>query len=298
MTAALAGQIDDHTVAGWTGRSPHAVQDGVRVFDEEPDLLRGLDDATADLLRRRAISPKLWVDAGPWSPAADDRRFEGAVGLLVVDGLLTRTLELDGRRCPELVGAGDVLRPWDEAEASVSYEASWTALERTTLAILDDRFARIACRWPSIMIELLSRTVQRSRSLAFHLAIAHVRHAELRLHMLVWHLADRWGRVTPDGVHVPLRLTHEIIAQLACMRRPTASSALNALCRAGELARCADGTWLLTGSPPVPRHAWDQGGSASAARTTPPRRSTARSSSASARWLKESRISLAPSPEE
>ena len=43
---------------------------------------------------------------------------------------------------------------------------------------------------------LLGRSVDRSRSLAFHFAIAHVRHAEVRLRMLFSHLADRWGRVT------------------------------------------------------------------------------------------------------
>ena len=30
--------------------------------------------------------------------------------------------------------------------------------------------------------------------------------------MLLWYLAERWGRVTPDGVIVPLRLTHETLA--------------------------------------------------------------------------------------
>jgi CRP-like cAMP-binding protein len=89
-----------------------------------------------------------------------------------------------------------------------------------------------------------------SRTLAFHLAIVHVRHAETRLHLLLWHLADRWGRVTPQGVHLPLALTHERLAHLVCMRRPTASTALQRLSKAGELRRMRDGTWLLTGTPP------------------------------------------------
>lgn len=247
MCAALAGFVESgHSRRGRL----EVVRDGVRVFDAEPDLLTGLGPAESDLLRRRAVSPQLWIEPGPWSPPD---ALAGSIGLLVVDGLMIRTVELDGRRCPELVGAGDVLRPWDEQDASIAHTTTWRALERTTAAVLDDQFARIVCRWPSIVAELLSRTVQRSRSLAFQLAIAHVRHAELRLHMLMWHLADRWGRVTPDGVHLPLPLTHEVIAQIACMRRPTASSALNALARGGELARRADGTWLLTGSPPAPR---------------------------------------------
>ena len=238
---------------GWAdGRALGPRVDAVRVFDEEPDLLDGIDERGAELLRRRAAAPRVWVDSGPWSPPAADDRFGASLGLLVIEGLMIRTVELEGHRCPELVGAGDVLRPWDEVDGSVSYATSWTALERTSLAVLDEQFTAIVCRWPSIMVQLLSRSTQRSRSLAFHFAIAHVRHAELRLHMLFWHLADRWGRMTPRGVHLPLRLTHEIIAQLACMRRPTASSAVNQLARSGELARQPDGTWLLTGSPPTP----------------------------------------------
>ncbi len=219
--------------------------------DEDPDLLCGLDRSTTDLLRRRVVTPKLWVAAGPWTPPADLERSRTTLGLLVVDGLIIRSIHLNGRKCPELVGAGDLLRPWDhDHDDAVAVSVSWKALERTTIAILDERFMAAVCRWPTIMSELLSRTVQRSRTLAFHLAIVHVRHAQTRLRMLLWHLVDRWGRVTPDGLHLPLALTHQTLADLACMRRPTASTALQHLCRAGELERHRDGTWLLKGERP------------------------------------------------
>jgi CRP/FNR family transcriptional regulator, cyclic AMP receptor protein len=66
---------------------------------------------------------------------------------------------------------------------------------------------------------------------------------------LFWHLAERWGRVTPDGVLLPLTLSHRMLGQLVGARRPTVSTALGALTRAGEVSRALDGTWLLTGSP-------------------------------------------------
>lgn len=227
-------------------------EDLVRVFAADPDLLRGLDPSATELLRRRAAVPKVWVDAGPWQPSLDAEGMSGCFGFLVLEGLMIRSLEVEERTCPELIGAGDLLRPWDHVEEScVPSQSSWTALERTSLAVLDERFAAVVARWPTIMSGLLSRTVQRSRSLAFHLAIVHVRHAETRLRMLLWHLADRWGKVTPNGVHLPLALTHELLAHLVCMRRPTASTALQRMTRAGELERRADGTWLLTGDPPL-----------------------------------------------
>ncbi len=224
--------------------------DVVRVFDKDPELLAGLDPAATDLLRRRAVVPKLCVDAGPWS-APMEGASPGSLGLLVLDGLMIRSLDLAGRKCPELIGAGDVLRPWDgERDGSVTMSVSWTVLERTTVAVLDERVAPVICRFPTIMSALLSRTIQRSQTLAFLLGIAHIRHAETRLHTLLWHLADRWGRVTPAGVHLPLALRHETLAQLVCMRRPTASTTLQRLARAGEVERRRDGTWLLTGQPP------------------------------------------------
>ncbi len=226
--------------------------DLVRVFDYEPDLLADVDARSADHLRRRAAAPRLWVEAGNWVPPRDDA-VRRSFGLLVLDGLMTRSISLFGRECPEIVGVGDLLRPWEDGhtETSIGASATWTALERTSLAILDERFADVVCRWPGVITALMSRSVQRSRSVSFHFAIAHVRHADTRLLMLLWHLADRWGRVTPAGVHVPLRLTHELMARLACMRRPTASTALQRLSRRGELLRRSDGTWLLTGDPPT-----------------------------------------------
>ncbi len=226
-------------------------RDLVRVFDDDPDLLSGLDPATTDLLRRRVVTPKLWVEAGTWTPMACPEHSPTTLGLLVLDGLIVRSVHLNGRNCPELIGAGDLLRPWDrDQEDAVAASVSWKALECTTMAVLDERFVTAVCRWPTIMSALLSRTVQRSRTLAFHLAIVHVRHARARLRMLLWHLADRWGRVTPRGVHLPHALTHKTLADLACMRRPTASTELQHLCRDGELERNCDGTWLLTGERP------------------------------------------------
>ncbi len=223
--------------------------DVVRIFKAEPDLVADLDPRTAAFLTQRVVTPKLSVEPGPWEPPPRDARSSRSLGLLVVDGFLLRTLELRGRRCPELVGPGDVLRPWEDIE-SPAEEATWTALGGASIAVLDEQFGAIGARWPSIISQLLTRSIQRSRALAVNLAIVHVRHADLRLHLLLWQLADRWARVTTDGVHLPIRLTHALLADLACMRRPTASSALNVLVRRGEVVRRDDGTWLLTGQPP------------------------------------------------
>ncbi len=49
--------------------------------------------------------------------------------------------------------------------------------------------------------------------------------------MLLWHLADRWGRVRSEGVVLPLRLTHSVLADLVAARRPTVTTSLSELAR-------------------------------------------------------------------
>src|SRR3712207_6988597 len=61
----------------------------------------------------------------------------------------------------------------------------------------------------------------------------------------LWHLGERWGRMSPAGVVVPLSLTHEAIGRLAGAERPTVSLALTALADAGVVLRREDGAFVL-----------------------------------------------------
>jgi hypothetical protein len=230
-------------------RGPRAPRDAVQVFEHDPDLIGDLDERTAAHLRQRTVVPRVWLEPGAWAPAATFGAGTppGCLGLLVVDGLLTKSLRIGGRDCPELLGAGDVLRPWDfEQTEWDEHGRRWRVLTPTTLAILDHRFAAIAGRWPTVFDRLLQRTSVRAQGLAFHMALAGVRRAEPRMLMLLSHLADRWGRVTAEGVVLPLPLTHELLGHLACLRRPTATVALHGLMKAGLLTRRANGMWVLT----------------------------------------------------
>jgi DNA-binding transcriptional MocR family regulator len=67
---------------------------------------------------------------------------------------------------------------------------------------------------------------------------------------ILWHLAERWGRMTLDGVALPLTLSHRLLAQLIGARRPTVSTALGQLAARGEVVRLPGGSWLLKGTPP------------------------------------------------
>jgi CRP/FNR family transcriptional regulator, cyclic AMP receptor protein len=226
---------------------------GIRLLEAQPDLTEGLEgDELADA-RRHVVARLDNVDAGPWDPAAQYELDPAFFGLLVIDGMIARDVELGGRRCSELLGPGDLLRPWeydDRDFASVPSESALHVLEPARVAVLDGRFARVACRYPALVTKLIGRTLRRSRWLAILLTISSMPRVDARVQALLWHLADRWGRVTVDGVVVPVRLTHEMIGRLVGAHRPSVTTALSELSRTNRLRRLPHG-WLLLGDPPA-----------------------------------------------
>lgn len=225
----------------------------IRLLDADPDLGEGLSKADFRAAHQHAVCAIRALPVGKWRSEAEsfDRAGELGIGLLLLDGLLLRDVQIGNTGCAELLGAGDLLRPWDEDRSfsSAWVGVRWRALEPTSLAVLDRRFVAVACRWPSLIDRALGRSVQRSRSLAFQLAACRLKNLDVRLQYLLWHYAERWGRVGPDGVSLELPLTHEILARLACAQRPSVTSALGDLMRRGDVAR-RDGGWLLRGAPP------------------------------------------------
>src|SRR4051812_36377254 len=105
----------------------------VAVLDADPDLGQGLDGEELALARRYLVA-ELWVlEPGAWeAPPAP-----AGLGLLVLEGLVSRTVELGRAKCAELLGAGDLLRPWEEnpAGALLASDSRWEVLEPTRLAV-------------------------------------------------------------------------------------------------------------------------------------------------------------------
>jgi CRP-like cAMP-binding protein len=121
-------------------------------------------------------------------------------------------------------------------------------LQPTRLAVLDERFLLASLRYPGVVDALFARSVRRTRWLAVRLVVNQLVRLEDRLMLAMWGLAERWGRVTPDGVIVPMGLTHSALARLVGARRPSVTSALGELARDRVLERTDEG-WLLRGDP-------------------------------------------------
>jgi CRP/FNR family transcriptional regulator, cyclic AMP receptor protein len=221
----------------------------ISVLEEDPELGDGLAPERLASARRHASASVIDVVSElPTSWPADLR---SGPGLLVLDGLLLRRVGLEGRFGGELLGRGDLLRPWqiEDSGNSLAQTSGWRVLQRARVALLDLDFTRRIAAYPEIHGQLLARAIRRSRYLALSMAIMHHPKVETRLQLLLWHLADRWGRVHPDGIHLPIKLTHMVLSELVGARRPTVSAALGAIERDGRITRNGPG-WVLHGSPP------------------------------------------------
>jgi hypothetical protein len=240
-------------VAGRSEAATGSTPAELHLFAFDPDLLGGLEPRLAADVRERVTAPRLRVDPGPWGYTPAPEAMADHFGLLVIDGLLVRTVALGQREASEVIGPGDVIRPWDACDVvwSVAWCVEWRALVPLTLAVLDPRFADEIAPFPTIAAQLLRRSTLRAQALVHQAAIAQVRHASTRVLLALWHLADRWGTVTRESVRVPVPLTHQLVAQITCLQRPTVSAAVRQLTQAGEISRSADGGWLLHGDPPV-----------------------------------------------
>lgn len=161
---------------------------------------------------------------------------------------MIRRVTAGKRSACELFGPGDLIRPWDtdgEYEP-LPISVDWNVLRPTRLALLDTAFALRIARWPSITSRIVSRVAQRARYLALTQAVTHLPRVYARLLILFWLLAERWGKVSPEGVYITLPLTHEILAMLVGAHRPPVTIALQRLSRAGLLTRARSDRWLLT----------------------------------------------------
>jgi len=224
----------------------------VRLLEADPDLgalLTGQRraDAERELNVRRHDVP-----VGHW----DVERLSGTspdhIGLLLLDGVLSRELVVADQVSAELLGPGDLVRPWQTGNRAnlLPVDAVWSVLAPLDVAVLDRRFAADVARYPEVTSVLLDRLGERSVRLGTTQAISQLTRVDRRLRALFWHLAERWGRVSSQGVIVPLTLTHRILGQLVGARRPTVSTALAELAEREELVRRPDGSWLLRGDPP------------------------------------------------
>ena len=226
----------------------------VRVLDEDPDLGGALTRERFEQARQVVVAPVEEYEPGPWSTGFDVSQ-PGALGLLVLEGLISVQITAERRTNLELLGAGEVIRPWAElGPGSVPATQDWTVRVPARVAFLDARFARATLAFPEIVAKLMDRLVVRARGLSLLLALNAIPQLHDRVLLALWHFADRWARVTPQGVELRLPLSHADLSHIVGASRPSVSGAIGQLRAEGLLEAIPGGGWLLLGEPPPDLH--------------------------------------------
>ncbi len=224
-------------------------RESVQILEADPGLGEGLSGGQLAVARGAVVAFVQRLGAGLWR-GADEQVPAG--GFLVLEGCIAREVSILGETAAiEFLAEGDLLRPSGEVgAASVDSRVVWRALEPTRLAVLDRDFLLTMKPWPELTAGLIERQERRAEWLANVLAISHLPRVDLRVLVLFWLFADRWGKVRGDAVRVPIPLTHLNIAHLIGARRPTVTTTLNNLTEAGLLLQERNGYWLLREGPP------------------------------------------------
>jgi CRP/FNR family transcriptional regulator, cyclic AMP receptor protein len=228
-------------------------QDGhdgaVRLLDVAPQLAEHLPEDQARAARAAVLAPTIELRRGPWDRERICRHANHPFGAIVVSGLLTRTVDVGGYPGLDLHGPGDVIGARDLRHNTLPCGESWAATVPSRIALLDDRFLLAARRWPRLVSATFELLAEQRDRLMMQLVIAEQPRVEDRLLMLFWQLADRFGKVTPEGITIQLALTHEALGRLIGARRPTVTLALRMLGERGAVERRPDRSWIVKELP-------------------------------------------------
>jgi CRP-like cAMP-binding protein len=229
-------------------RAPRAIT----LLDVLPGLGRDLSDAEFGDALASIVLPGTMVEPGPVELAAlgDVEHARGPViGAVVVDGLLTADVRLGDGLSTRLHGPGDVLVCGDGGSDPPGASWSLSAERRSTLALLDDRFRAVQARWPAVAGRLLVEAGEQGRRSLAQQAISQLPRIEQRLLAVLMSVAERWGRLRPDGIAIDVPLSNDLLARMVGARAPTVSLGLRRL-RDEDLLRRYGDAWLL--APAVP----------------------------------------------
>ena len=215
------------------------------LLDLDSELAESLDVNMRLAARRMATAVIFEAEAGAIDLSSWWPKIGGGPGILVVDGVLAVNVTVGGRIASELLGPGDLLEPGGtEDDELLTCATAWRILLPTRFAVLDGGFSQRVIRWPQLHQVLLRRAERRLHSLNVQRAIACQPRLEIRLALLLLHLASRWGRVEPGGVALTLPLTHQLLGRMVGAERPSVSHALARLSRSGLVTSAGD-DWHL-----------------------------------------------------
>jgi CRP/FNR family transcriptional regulator, cyclic AMP receptor protein len=218
------------------------------LLDADTDLAQEFDLRMRVVARQVATVIVFEIPVGEHMPGDWLAADMGGLGLLLLDGVIAVEVHVGDRTATELTGSGDLLQPHqDGGDDLLEHLEGWHVLVPARVAVLDAAFAERVRPWPQIALALLRRAGKRACDLDVQRAIACQPRLEVRLTLMLWHLAARWGRVEMGGIRLSLPLTHRLLGQLVGAERPSVSHALARLADA-ELVTGRGDEWHLHGT--------------------------------------------------
>jgi CRP/FNR family transcriptional regulator, cyclic AMP receptor protein len=195
------------------------------------DLFAGLDDGA--LWRAVRELDAVVVPAGEEFDISESGAVCGVVG---AGRLALSFIAVEDReRTIGILEEGDVIvRPTDGWSA-VGPRVRCFAIDEALMHLVDRERLDAWMHDPDLaanVVRVLSVQIA-DRELA--VAIALEPRVERRLLLKLRQLAERWGRVTPDGIRLDLRLTHQELANMVGAVRESVTIALGRLASAGEI---------------------------------------------------------------
>ena len=196
------------------------------------DLLSGLDEAAMKRMLRGVTAVRL--------AQGDllDVTASGAACCVVRSGRLALDFdEADAarHRTVTLMEEGDVLLPAAESWMSVGPRLRGRALETSVVLLVDSPRFEAWLTEPRIAANLVRVLAAQVADRELAVAIALEPRVERRLLLKLRQLAERFGRVTPQGVRLDLRLTHQQLAEMVGAVRESVTIALGKLVQSDEI---------------------------------------------------------------
>ena len=137
----------------------------VQLLNVDPELGRELDPRRAREAAQRLYANVIDIPRGRWipSPALQDEKAR-PIGLLMLAGVLVREATVADHPSAELLGPGDLLRAWTDADTEelLPRTIEWNALTTTRVAVIDHGLAVRAAQWPEVFAALIDRAARRA----------------------------------------------------------------------------------------------------------------------------------------
>jgi hypothetical protein len=211
------------------------------LVDLDPDIAAALPTKDVPLARRALAGHVVALPAGATAVDGLDGGADAWAAYLI-SGVVVRSTHVGRVALPELMGPGEIVPPAAVHDGVVPATERLTVVEDAEALVLGRAAAHALARWPEVHAVVEERRDAQRRRTAVLGAIAQLPNVDLRLLAVLWHIAETWGSVGPDGTLVPFPLTHQMLGWFVAAERPTVSLALK---RLDGVHRNDDGTWLL-----------------------------------------------------